>query len=78
MRKKTNKPSKTSSLHKYVIFSIFALCIFTVVICTIFVMTGGSEPGVLVGCFFGTFGGELFCCCIIKCLQLKTEVKKDE
>jgi hypothetical protein len=41
-------------------------------------MTGGSEPGVLVGCFFGTFGGELFCCCIIKCLQLKTEVKKDE
>lgn len=70
---------KESSLYKYVVFSLTSLCLFTIAILVIFVVTGGSEPSALIACFFGTFGGELFMCAMIKRLKLKTEKgDKDE
>lgn len=70
---------KESSLYKYVVFTLTSLCLFTIAILVIFVVTGGSEPSALIACFFGTFGGELFMCAMIKRLKLKTEKgDKDE
>ena len=66
-------------LDKYLIFSFVTLILFTIAILIIFAVTG-SEPTVLVGCFFAAFGGEIFACARIKKLKLhkEAELKKED
>lgn len=73
-----SQKKKNSSLHKYVIFTLTALCIFTIAMIVVFVVTGGNEPSTLIACFFAAFGGELFSCAMIKKLKLKSEDKNNE
>ena len=61
-------------LDKYLIFSFVTLILFTIAILIIFAVTG-SEPTVLVGCFFTAFGGEIFACARIKKFKLHNEIK---
>ena len=61
---------KLRDLDKYLIFSFTVLIIFTIVYTVIFCIKG-DIPDVLVTVFFGTFGGEVVCCALIKRLKLK-------
>ena len=59
------------SLTKYVVFSITAVLIFTIVSQIIFCLTGGAEYNTLTTCFFACFGGEILMCALIKIFKLK-------
>ena len=61
-----------SALDKYVIFSFICLIIFTITEIILQAVTGTSQD-TLITCFFGTFGGELLLCAMIKRLKLKKE-----
>lgn len=66
---KKNK-KKISNLDKYVIFSIVALLIYTVInqiLCVKFCQTMDT----LTTCFYAAFGGEILSCCLIKIFKLK-------
>ena len=63
---------KLSALDKYVIFSFICLIIFTITEIILQAVTGTSQD-TLITCFFGTFGGELLLCAMIKRLKLKKE-----
>ena len=59
-----------SSLTIYVIFSILAVIIYTIVEQVISSITGVHHD-TLTTCFYGVFGGELLCCALIKIFKLK-------
>lgn len=63
---------KLSALDKYVIFSFICLIIFTITEIILQAVTGTAQD-TLITCFFGTFGGELLLCAMIKRLKLKKE-----
>ena len=60
------------SLTLYVVFSIFVLLLFTVVEMIVSTVSGISHD-TLITCFFACFGGEIFCCAIIKVFKLKEQ-----
>lgn len=64
------KKKKVSSLTVFVVFSIAALIIYTVVDKIIFIKLGISDP-TLTTAFFGFFGGEVITCALIKIFKLK-------
>lgn len=72
------KSKKLNDLDKYLIFAFTSLIIFTIACLVIFSLTG-SEPAVLIGCFFAAFGGEILMCALIKRLKLhkEAELKKE-
>lgn len=61
-----------SALDKYVIFSFTCLIIFTITEIILQAVTGTAQD-TLITCFFGTFGGELLLCAMIKRLKIKRE-----
>lgn len=63
---------KKSKLTKYVIFSISAVIVFTVIM-LIYYAIYQSIPDTLCTCFYGTFGGELLFSCLIKLFNIKKE-----
>lgn len=67
---------KKRKLDRYVIFSLTALILFTIVIIILITITEKNYDSIITA-FFMTFGGELFSCVIIKWLRLK-EKKEDE
>lgn len=74
------KPKKKlNDLDKYLILSFTCIILFTIATLVIFCITG-NEPAVLVGCFFGAFGGETVICARIKKYKLhkEAELKKDD
>lgn len=71
MIRKKRKPLK--DLDKYVIFSIAAMIVYTIVDKITFVLTNGLESSTLTTVFFACFGGEVFLCAMIKRLKLKKE-----
>lgn len=65
------KLKKLSALDKYVIFSLTAIVIFTI-IAIVYQWTSDIElSGTLITCFFACFGGELLSLAMIKRLKLK-------
>ena len=67
---KSRKP-KLKALDKYVIFSITALIIFTIIAIIVQIVTEQAISDTLVTCFFAAFGGELLSLAMIKRLKLK-------
>lgn len=65
------------SLTKFVVFSISALIIYTIVSQVVFVMTG-MEYSTLTTCFYGAFGGEILMCALIKIFKLKEKNNIDD
>lgn len=63
-------------LDKYLIFSILALCTYTVVE-QILSYKLGYERSTLTTCFYGAFGGEILGCVVIKVFNIKAEEKMD-
>lgn len=63
---------KLRGLDVYVIFSILALIIYTVISQIIAVKTG-MMLDTLTTCFFGFFGGEIITCALIKIFKLREE-----
>lgn len=70
VKKPTKK--KLKDLDKYLIISISILLVYTIVVLIIFAVTG-AEPGVLTGCVFAAFAGEIWACAWIKKLKLQKE-----
>lgn len=68
---------KMKALDKYVVFSLSALIIFTIVAVVVQIITEQELSSTLITCFFSCFGGELLMLAMIKKLKLKEE-KKDE
>lgn len=66
------KRKKLNALDLYVIFSITALVIYTIVSQVLAVIKGLSLD-TLTTCFFGFFGGEIVTCALIKIFKLKNE-----
>lgn len=65
------KIKKLSALDKYVIFSLTAIVIFTI-IAIVYQWTSDVElSSTLITCFFACFGGELLSLAMIKRLKLK-------
>ena len=65
------KKKKLSALDKYVIFSLSALIIFTVVAIVTQIVTNEELSSTLITCFFASFGGELLMLAMIKRLKLQ-------
>ena len=65
---------RISGLDVYVIFSISAMILYTIVSQIIAVRTG-CMLDTLTTCFFGFFGGEIVTCALIKIFKLKEENK---
>lgn len=61
---------KVASLTLYVVFSIAALIIYTVVEQVVSTISGISHD-TLTTCFYSVFGGEILCCALIKIFKLK-------
>ena len=70
------KIKSISSLSLYVIFSIVALIIYTI-ISQYLAMNYGIILDTLTTCFFGFFGGEIVTCGLIKIFKLKDTKKED-
>lgn len=66
------KKKKLHDLDKYLIISIIVLLAYTVAVLIIFAVSG-NEPGVLTGCVFAAFAGEIWACAWIKKLKLQKE-----
>jgi len=72
---KEKKP--LNKLDKYLIFSVTALIIYTIVeqvLCGIF----GYERSTLTTCFYAAFGGEILSCVVIKVFNIKNVEAKEE
>ena len=68
--------SKIPALTWYVVFSILALIIYTIVEQALSVVTGTTRD-VLTSSFYLCFGGEILCCALIKIFKLKGETKDE-
>lgn len=67
------------SLTLYVIFSITAVIIYTIVQQYIFIVNpNATEMETLTRCFFGFFGGEITLSGLIKIFNIHKEKKNDE
>lgn len=66
---------KLNKIDKYLIFSIAALCVYTVIEQLLTVRLG-FERSTLTTCFYGAFGGEILACCVIKVFNIKNEEKE--
>jgi len=67
------KPKKKlNKLDKYLIFSISATILYTVVNQIIFLITR-LEMSTLTTCFFAAFAGEILSCAAVKVFNLKNE-----
>ena len=64
------------SLALYVVFSIAAVIIYTIVE-QVLSMVSGINHDTLTTCFYACFGGEMLACALIKIFKIK-EGKKDE
>lgn len=71
-----NTKKKLHALDVYVIFSIAALILYTI-ISQIIVVVSGAQLDVLTGCFFAAFGGEILSACLIKIFKLRKEPKDE-
>lgn len=69
-RKRAVPRKKMSAMDKYVIFSIMAILIYTVVAIVLFTFWQ-VEMDTLTTCFYGFFGGEVFSLALIKVFKLK-------
>lgn len=69
-RKRTVSRKKVSAMDKYVIFSIMAILVYTVVAIVLFTFWQ-VEMDTLTTCFYGFFGGEVFSLALIKVFKLK-------
>lgn len=74
LRKRSTKRRKTSALDLYVIFSITALVVYTIVEQTLSLRTG-YERSTLTTCFYAAFGGEILSAALIKIFKLTKETK---
>ena len=61
---------KMPAMDKYVIFSIMAILVYTVVAIVLFTFWQ-VEMDTLTTCFYGFFGGEVFSLALIKVFKLK-------
>lgn len=77
LKKNDKSQRKMPTLDKYVIFCFVVLLIYTIAQTIVTIITG-VESATLTTCFFGTFGGEVLICALIKRLKLKNESKKEE
>lgn len=68
---------KLNDLDKYVIFSISALLIYTIIEWVLSTITGISHD-TLTTVFFACFGGEILSCALIKIFKLKDDTDKLE
>lgn len=64
---------KLNKIDRYLIFSISALVIYTIVE-QILVCCTGFERSTLTTCFYGAFGGEILGCVVIKVFNIKAEI----
>ena len=69
-RKRAVSRKKMSAMDKYVIFSIMAILVYTVVAIVLFTFWQ-VEMDTLTTCFYGFFGGEVFSLALIKVFKLK-------
>ena len=69
-RKRAVPRKKMPAMDKYVIFSIMAILIYTVVAIVLFTFWQ-VEMDILTTCFYGFFGGEVFSLALIKVFKLK-------
>lgn len=65
---KEKKP--LNKLDKYLIFSVTALIIYTIVE-QVLTSIHGFERSTLTTCFYGAFGGEILSCVVIKVFNIK-------
>lgn len=72
------KSKKISDLDKYVIFSLSALIVFTIVAIVVQITTMQELSPTLTTCFFAAFGGELLSLAMIKRLKLKKGDRDEE
>lgn len=66
---------KLNKIDRYLIFSIAALCVYTVIE-QLLTIRLGFERSTLTTCFYGAFGGEILACCVIKVFNIKNEDKE--
>lgn len=71
-RRHPKRLGKEHSLTKYVVFSLVSIQLFTIAMIVVFCIYQ-SVPDTLIGCYFGTFGGEILSCALIKIFKLKEE-----
>lgn len=71
-KKQLEEEKAIHSLTLYVVFSILALIIYTIVEQVLSAITGFSND-TLTTCFFAAFGGEILMAGLIKIFKLKTE-----
>ena len=69
-RKRAVPRKKMPAMDKYVIFSIMAILVYTVVAIVLFTFWQ-VEMDTLTTCFYGFFGGEVFSLALIKVFKLK-------
>nr|DAE94495.1 MAG TPA: PBCV-1 capsid-measure protein, minor capsid proteins.5A [Bacteriophage sp.] len=69
-RKRAVPRKRMPAMDKYVIFSIMAILIYTVVAIVLFTFWQ-VEMDTLTTCFYGFFGGEVFSLALIKVFKLK-------
>ena len=78
----SNKKKKLKGLDLYVIFSIVAMIVYTIVSQVICVVCSNDYQimtmDTLTTCFFGFFGGEIVTCALIKIFKLKSKNKDEE
>lgn len=67
---KLKRNLRKAPLEYYVAFSIALVIIFSVVMIILFCKYS-QIPDTLCTCFYGTFGGELLVCALIKIFKLK-------
>ena len=72
------KRKHLSDLDKYVIFSLSALVVFTIIAIVVQVVTMQELSPTLTTCFFAAFGGELLTLAMIKRLKLKKGDRDEE
>ena len=72
------KKKKMKDLDKYVLFSLSAIIIFTIVAVVVQIFTEQELSSTLITCFFSCFGGELLMLAMIKKLKIKEGKKNDE
>lgn len=66
------KKIKINKVDIYLILSIVLMLIYTIASLIILVKTGLSDSQLTI-CFFGAFGTELLCSCVIKSFNIKNE-----
>ena len=71
-KKQLEEEKTIHSLTLYVVFSVMALIIYTIVEQVLSAITGFSND-TLTTCFFAAFGGEILMAGLIKIFKLKTE-----